>query len=57
MAKLTSQYCHPKVVQRHPGHRSIVITMDRCCHLYPENRSKVSDALDAAFAACRRVMS
>ena len=32
------------------GHKSIMITMDRYGHLYPEDRSKVSDALDAAFA-------
>jgi hypothetical protein len=27
--------------------------MDRYGHLYPENRSKVRDALDAAFTAAR----
>lgn len=46
---LIAQGCHPKVVQEHLGHGSIVITMDRYGHLYPEDRSKVSDALDAAF--------
>ena len=48
---LIAQGCHPKVVQEHLGHSSIVITMDRYGHLYPEDRSKVSDALDAAFAS------
>jgi len=46
---LIAQGCHAKVVQEHLGHSSIVITMDRYGHLYPEDRSKVSDALDAAF--------
>jgi integrase len=50
---LIAQGCHPKVVQEHLGHSSIVITMDRYGHLYPEDRSKVSDALDAAFATGR----
>ena len=46
---MIAQGCHPKVVQEQLGHGSIVITMDRYGHLYPEDRSKVSDALDAAF--------
>ena len=46
---LIAQGCHPKVVQEHLGHSSIILTMDRYGHLYPEDRSKVSDALDAAF--------
>lgn len=46
---LIAQGCHPKVVQEQLGHSSIVITMDRYGHLYPEDRAKVSDALDAAF--------
>ncbi len=50
---LIAQGAHPKVVQEHLGHSSIVITMDRYGHLYPEDRSKVTDALDAAFAAAR----
>jgi integrase len=48
---LIAQGCHPKVVQEQLGHGSIVITMDRYGHLYPGDRSKVSDALDAAFAS------
>jgi integrase len=47
---LIAQDCQAKVVQEHLGHKSIMITMDRYGHLYPEARSKVSDALDAAFA-------
>lgn len=47
---LIAQDCQAKVVQEHLGHKSIIITMDRYGHLYPEDRSKVSDALDAAFA-------
>ncbi len=50
---LIAQGAHPKVIQEHLGHSSIVITMDRYGHLYPEDRSKVTDALDAAFAAAR----
>lgn len=48
---LIAQGCHPKVVQEHLGHSSIVLTMDRYGHLYPRDRSKVSDALDTAFAS------
>jgi len=47
---LIAEGCQAKVVQEHLGHKSIVITMDRYGHLYPEDRSKVSNALDAAFA-------
>jgi integrase len=50
---LIAQGCHPKVVQEHLGHSSIILTMDRYGHLYPEDRSKVSDALDAAFQSGR----
>jgi integrase len=53
--QLIAQDCHPKVVQEHLGHSSIVITMDRYGHLYPEDRSKVANALDAAFATGREV--
>jgi len=42
------------VFEQHLGHSSIVITMDRYGHLYPEDRSKVTDALDAAFTAARK---
>ena len=51
---LIAQGCHPKVVQEHLGHSSIVLTMDRYGHLYPEDRSEVSDALDAAFERSER---
>ena len=51
---LIAQGCHPKVVQEHLGHSSIVLTMDRYGHLYPEDRSEVSDALDAAFEHSER---
>ena len=50
---LIAQNVHPKVVQEHLGHSSIVITMDRYGHLCEQSRSEVSDALDAAFAAAR----
>ena len=44
---LISSNVHPKVVQEHLGHSSITTTMDRYGHLYPEDRLKVADALDA----------
>ena len=50
---LIAQGAHPKVVQEHLGHSSIVVTMDRYGHLYPEDRAKVTDALDAAFTAAK----
>lgn len=46
---LIAEGCQAKVIQEHLGHKSITITMDRYGHLYPEDRSKVSDALDNAF--------
>ena len=47
---LIAQGCQAKVVQEHLGHKSNIIAMDRYGHRYPEDRSKVSDALDAAYA-------
>jgi len=46
---LINQGLHPKIVQQHLGHSSIVVTMDRCGHLYPSDIERVQDALDAAF--------
>jgi hypothetical protein len=48
---LIAQGCHPKVVQEHLGHSSIVVTMELYGQLYLEDRSKVSNALDAAFVS------
>jgi integrase len=46
---LINQGLHPKIVQQHLGHSSIVVTMDRYGHLYPSDTERVEDALDAAF--------
>jgi integrase len=46
---LINQGLHPKIVQQHLGHSSIVVTMDRYGHLYPSDIERVQDALDAAF--------
>ncbi len=46
---LINQGLHPKIVQQHLGHSSIVVTMDRYGHLYPSDTERVQDALDAAF--------
>ncbi len=46
---LINQGLHPKIVQQHLGHSSIVVTMDRYGHLYPSDNERVQDALDAAF--------
>jgi integrase len=48
---LIAQGCQPKYIQEHLGHSSIVVTMDRYGHLYPEARNEVSNALDAAFGS------
>jgi len=48
---LINQGLHPKIVQQHLGHSSIVVTMDRYGHLYPSDTERVQDALDAAFEA------
>jgi integrase len=46
---LINRGLHPKIVQQHLGHSSIVVTMDRYGHLYPSDTERVQDALDAAF--------
>ncbi len=46
---LINQGLHPKIVQQHLGHSSIVVTMDRYGNLYPSDTERVQDALDAAF--------
>jgi integrase len=46
---LINQGLHPKIVQQHLGHSSIVVTMDRYGHLYPSDNERVQDALDEAF--------
>lgn len=46
---LINQGLHPKIVQQHLGHSSIVVTMHRYGHLYPSDNERVQDALDAAF--------
>jgi len=46
---LINQGLHPKIVQQHLGHSSIVVTMDRYGHLYPSDTERVQDVLDAAF--------
>jgi integrase len=43
-----NQGLHPKIVQQHLVHLSIVLTMDRYGHLYPSDNERVQDALDAA---------
>ncbi len=51
VSMLIAQGCQAKLIQEHLGHSSITVTMDRYGHLYPEARTEVSDALDAAFAS------
>ena len=51
---LIAQGGRPKVVLEHLGHSSIILTMDRYGHMYPEDRSKVADALDAAILSSGR---
>lgn len=46
---LINQGLHPKIVQQHLGHSSIVVTMDRYGHLYPSDTGRVQDALDSAY--------
>lgn len=46
---LINRGLHPKIVQDHLGHSSIVVTMDRYGHLYPSDNERVQNALDAAF--------
>jgi integrase len=50
-ALLIKQGVHPKAVQRHLGHTSFVLTMDRYGHLYDDDVSRVADTLDLAFQA------
>jgi integrase len=47
---LINQGLHPKIVQEHLGHSSIVVTMDRYGHLYDTDTQRLADALDAAYS-------
>lgn len=38
------------MIQEQLGHASIMLTMDTYGHLYPTERGKVADTLEAAFA-------
>ena len=40
---------HAKVVQQQLGHSSIVVTMDRYGHLYPDTLDDVAERLEAAY--------
>lgn len=42
---------HPKVVQRHLGHSSIQVTLDRYTHLFPNVEESLAEALDALYDA------
>jgi integrase len=46
---LIDQGLHPKIVQQHLGHSSIVVSMNRYGHLYPSDTERVQNALDGAF--------
>lgn len=40
----------PKAVQKHLGHSSVAVTLDRYTHLYKNTEDDVRDALERAFA-------
>lgn len=48
---LIAQGAHPKAIQRHLGHSTITITLDRYGHMFPEESDRLADALDTAYRA------
>lgn len=48
-ALLIANGAHPKVVQTQLGHSSIMVTMDRYGHLFPDEMDRVADDLDATY--------
>lgn len=49
VALLIARGAHPKAVQEHLGHSSIQVTMDRYGHLFPDEKERLADALEAAY--------
>jgi integrase len=49
-ALLIAQGAHPKAIQSHLGHRSITTTLDRYGHLFEDEREKLAERIDAAYA-------
>jgi hypothetical protein len=43
------QGAHPKAIQAHLGHSSIMVTMDLYGHLFPDDADRLAEGLDATF--------
>lgn len=46
---LIAKGAHPKAIQRHLGHSTITVTLDRYGHMFPEESDRLADALDDTF--------
>jgi integrase len=53
-ALLIAAGAHPKAIQAHLGHSSIVVTMDRYGHLFPDDMDRLAQQLDAVHASSPR---
>jgi len=53
-ALLIAAGAHPKAIQAHLGHSSIVVTMDRYGHLFPDEMDRLAQQLDAVHDASPR---
>jgi integrase len=51
---LIAQGAHPKAIQRHLGHSTVVVTLDRYGHIFPEESDRLADALDATYQQASR---
>lgn len=52
-ALLVAQQAHPLAVMQHLGHSSITVTMDIYGHLFPDEKERIAESLDAAWRAAR----
>lgn len=52
-ALLVAQQAHPLAVMQHLGHSAITVTMDIYGHLFPDEKERIAESLDAAWRAAR----
>ena len=56
-AILIERGAHPKAIQRHLGHSSIQVTLDRYGHLFPDEQDALADGLEAAWNEARAAVA
>jgi integrase len=53
VALLIAQGAHAKMIQTHLGHASVMVTMDRYGHLFPDDMDRLAATLDAVYQAAQ----